>query len=194
MRPWRIKHYILAGILASVTFAVAFALGAGIIAATGIPATGGVANIFAAVLVITIGLKLVPRFGFATLTLGLLFAFAVPTIICGPPGIYKIVNGVIVGLGVDVIVMLGKRTWLAHVAAGMVGAVLSIVSIYFALVLLGLPGADRLLPLLLPLAGLQAVIGAVAAWAGLSLFERRLKRLETVKRLMDVNSSANGGD
>jgi hypothetical protein len=181
---WELKHFILSGILAALAFAVAFVLGTGIILATGIPATGGIANIFAAVFILIIGMKIVPKFGFATLTLGLLFTLAIPTIIGGPPGVYKIVNGILIGLVADIVTVLGRRTRWAYILAGSLGSVTSILSIYIALVILQLPGADRLAPLLLPLTLLQAVMGALGAWAGLALFERRLSKLNAVKRLM----------
>ncbi len=185
-QAWEMKHFILSGILAALTFAVAFVLGAGIILATGVPATGGVANIFAAVFILTIGMKLVPKFGFATLTLGLLFTLAIPTIIGGPPGVYKVANGVLIGLVMDIILVLGRYSHWAYIVAGSLGAVISILSIYAALVLFRLPGAERLAPLLPPLTLLQAVMGALGAWAGLSLFERRLSKLSAVRRLIGM--------
>jgi hypothetical protein len=184
MPKWEIKHFIISGILAAVTFAIAFALGAGIILATGIPATGGIANIFVAVLILVIGARMVPKFGFATLTVGLVFTFAIPTIIGGPPGVYKVANGVLIGLVVDVILVAGRRSRWAHVLGGACGSMVSILSIYVALVLLKLPGAQRLAPLLLPLTLMQAILGALAAWIGLIIFERRLSRLTSVQRLV----------
>ncbi|HEX8843984.1 MAG TPA: hypothetical protein VF791_05045 [Pyrinomonadaceae bacterium] len=184
MQKWVIKHFIISGILAAITFALAFALGAGIILATGVPATGGIANIFVAVLVLVIGVKIVPKFGFAILTIALVFTFAIPTIIGGPPGIYKILNGLLIGLVVDIILVLGRRTRWAHILAGSFGSMISILSIYVALVILQLPGASKLAPLLLPLTAMQAVLGALAAWIGLQIFERRLSKLGSVQRLM----------
>ena len=99
---WTIRDFGLSGIFAAITFGLAFALGAGIITATGIPATGGIANIFIAVLVVLIGMQICPKFGFGTLTVGLIFTFAIPTVIGGPPGAYKVVNGLLIGLVLDV--------------------------------------------------------------------------------------------
>lgn len=184
MNKWQTKHFVLSGVLAALTFAAAFALGAGIILATGIPATGGIANIFIAVLIVMIGIQIVPKFGFATLTVGLVFTFAIPTVIGGPPGVYKVLNGIAIGLAVDIILAIGKRTRLAHIIAGSVGSMVSILSIYAALIILRLPGADRLAPLLLPLTIMQGVLGALAAWVALLIFRHRLAKLTSVQRLM----------
>lgn len=184
MGRWATKHFVLSGILAALTFVAAFALGSGIILATGIPATGGIANIFLAVLIVMVGAQIAPKFGFATLTVGLVFAFAIPTIIGGPPGVYKVLNGILIGLAVDLILTLGRRTRAAYVLAGSAGSMVSILSIYAALILLKLPGADRLAPLLLPLTIMQGVLGAAAAFLALQIFRRRLIHLTSVQRLM----------
>jgi hypothetical protein len=184
MQKWELKDFILSGILAAVTFAVAFALGAGIILATGIPATGGIANIFVAVLIVMIGLQIVPKFGFATLTVGLVFTFAIPTVIGGPPGVHKVLIGILIGLVTDVVLTLGKRARWSYIVGGSLGAVTSILSIYVALIALKLPGASKLAPLLIPLAVMQAVLGALAAWVALQIFQRRLSKLTSVQRLM----------
>src|ERR1043166_8100416 len=134
MQKWEIKDFVLSGILAALTFALAFALGAGIILATGIPATGGIANMFVAVLVLVIGVQMAPKFGFGTLTIGLVFTFAIPTIIGGPPGAYKVVNGIVIGFVADTVLALGRRTRWSHILAGALGSVTSILSVYVALV------------------------------------------------------------
>lgn len=184
MSKWRLQDFILSGVFAALIFATAFLLGAGIIMATGIPATGGIANILAAVLVLVVGAHLVPRFGFGMLTMGLMFTLAIPTLIGGPPGAFKIVNGVLIGLVFDIILAFaGRRTW-AYVVAGSLAAVTSITSIYFAMVLLGLPGVEKLQPLVLPLTLMQAVTGAVGAWLGTMIYQRRLKNLRFVRQLL----------
>lgn len=192
MRPWTTKDFVVSGILAALTFALSFALGAGIILATGIPATGGIGNIFVAVLILIIGMRIVPKFGFGALTIGLVFTFAIPTVIGGPPGVYKIINGVLIGLVADVILVLGRRARWAHILAGSIGAVVSILSVYVALVILKLPGASKLAPLLLPLAAVQAVLGAAAAWVAVQIFERRLSKLTAVQRILADGTPVKG--
>lgn len=184
MSRWTTRVFVLAGMFAAVMFALAFALGAGIITATGIPATGGIANIFVAVFILMIAVRLVPVFGFATLTLTLLFTLAVPTVIGGPPGPQKILSGLAVGLCIDIVLAAGGRSFTAHVVAGSVGAAVSILSIYGLLLVMRLPGADRLAPLVAPLTVVQAVLGGTAAWLGCRLFDSRLEKLSAVRRLV----------
>jgi hypothetical protein len=181
---WQAKHFVLSGVLAATTFVVAFALGSGIIAVTGVPATGGIANIFLSVLIVAIGVQIARVPGFATLTTALIFLFAIPTLIGGPPGVYKVANGVLIGLTFDVVAALTGRRRYTYIIGGSAAAMVSILSIYIALVLLRLPGAEKLRPLLLPLTALQGVLGALGGWAAVLIFERRLQHLSAVKRLM----------
>jgi len=171
--------------IAALTFALAFGLGVGIISVTGIPATGSIANIFVCVMVVAIGAQMVPFFGFVTITMGLVFTFAIPTVIGGPPGIYKVLNGAIIGLVYDSILFLGKRrSWSYAVGGGASGAT-SIVLVYISLLLYGLPGIEKLQKLVGPLTGVMFVVGALGALTGVALFQKRLKRLGAVQRLLD---------
>lgn len=185
MNMWQLKHFVLSGIFAALTFSVAFILGTGVILATGIPATGGIVNIFASVLVMMIGIKIVPKFGFATLTMGIMFAIAIPTVIGGSLGIYKVLNGVLIGLTFDLVVYLGKRNTFSYILGGALGSIVSILTLYFALVILELPGVDKLSPLLKYLVPLQGINGALGAWVGITIFNKRLKKLSAIQRLID---------
>jgi len=182
---WQLKQFVLSGIFATLTFSIAFILGSGVILATGIPATGGIVNIFAAVLVMMIGIKIVPKFGFATLTMGIMFAIAIPTVIGGSIGIYKVLNGMLIGLTFDLVVFLGKRTTFSYIIGGALGSMVSILTLYYALFYLELPGVDKLYPLLKYLVPLQGINGALGAWVGLSIFNKRLMKLSAIQRLMD---------
>lgn len=184
---WQVKHYILSGIFAALTFATAFALGAGVIIATGIPATGGFVNIFAAVFVVMIGLKIVPKFGFGILTMCIMFTLAIPTVIGGPPGLYKIVIGLLIGLTFDTVIYLGKKTSFSYILAGSLGAVVSIVSVFLSLLLLQLPGVEQLQPLMKFLVPLQAITGALGAWTGTLVFQKRLSKISAIRRLLSEN-------
>lgn len=178
-----IKDFVTAGIFAAITLAVSFVLGAGIIFATGIPATGGIANIFAAVLIVFIGLNIVPKFGFATLTVGIMFALAIPTVIGGSIGIYKLLDGILIGLVFDSVTWLGRYRPTFQIIAGALGAMVSILSIYVVMLVLGLPDVDKLQPLLVYLVPLQGVNGALGAWCGYTVFKKRLEKISAIRNL-----------
>lgn len=182
---WQLKDFVFAGISGALVFAIVFLLGSGIILATGIPATGGIVNIFAAVLLMTIAVRIVPKFGFATLAMAITFSIAIPTIVGGPAGAYKPIIGFLLGLTFDTIVTLMKRTTGSHILGGALASAMSLTAIFFAMQILELPGVEKLQPLLKFLIPIQALNGALGAWAGNTIFKKRLENLPAVKRLMN---------
>lgn len=188
---WQLRDFVFAGITGALVFATAFLLGSGIILATGIPATGGLVNIFAAVLLMTIAVRIVPKFGFATLAMAITFSIAIPTIVGGPPGAYKPIIGLLLGLTFDSIVTILKRTNSSHIIGGALASAMSITAIFFAMQILELPGVDKLQPLLKILIPIQALNGALGAWVGNTIFKKRLQNLPAVKRLINTDNVSN---
>ncbi len=179
---WRTRDFLFTGLLAAVVFAVAFLLGTGIIAATGIPATGGLGNIFAAVFLLVLGFQICPRRFYGTLTLGIMFAIAIPTTIGGPIGPLKVVNGAVIGLVFDLAVILGRQRQAAQVLGAGMASVVSLWGVYLGLVILALPGVENLKPLLLPLSLAQFLMGVFAAFLAIRLFKDRLYAWPAVGR------------
>jgi hypothetical protein len=179
---WRTRDVIFTGVLASTAFAAAFLLGAGIILATGVPATGGMANIFPVVFLAVLGYKICPRPFFGSLTLAIVFLLAIPTVIGGPLGPLKLLNGVIIGLVWDLIVNAGGRRNSAIIGASGVAATVSLLCVYAGLLILRLPAVEKLRPLLLPLALVQAVLGLLAAFLALRIYHARISKWPAVQR------------
>jgi hypothetical protein len=179
------KQIAACGVFGAATFALAFVLGSGVILATGIPATGGLLNIFVCVAVAVVGAHSVPKVGSATIMMLVTFTLGIPTVIGGPPGIYKPLIGLAIGLTYDVIVALGgRRQWAVYVGGG-AAAMTSILTIFEAMILLGLPGVEKLRPILLPLAGAQFVLGFAGAALGRWLYESKLSRLRVFVSLRE---------
>lgn len=187
---WANKDYVISGVFGATAFVMAFALGAGIIVATGIPATGGLANILVAVLILTIGGQLSPKFGFMTLTSSILFLLAIPTVIGGPLGPYKLITGLAVGLTFDIVLATAGRKRLGFTVGGSMAAMVSIVSIYLLLLWLKVPAVERLAPLVVPLAAAQGVLGAIGGLVGYEVFQRRLIKISAVRRLIAESHEA----
>ncbi len=181
---WELNDFVFAGITGALIFAFAFLLGSGIILATGIPATGGIANILVAVFFMTIAKHIKPKFGFATLSLAITFALAIPTIIGGTPGIYKIVVGILIGLTIDLTILLLKNSNVSYLIGCSLGAMISIISIFFAMTIMDFPGVDKLQPLMKYLVPLQGLNGLIGAFLGNKVFHSRLKSLPAIKKMM----------
>jgi hypothetical protein len=179
---WRTRDLIFVGVLASTAFATAFLLGAGVILTTGIPATGGMANIFPVVFLAVLGYRICPRPFFGTLMMSIVFLLAIPTVIGGPLGPLKLASGVIIGLVWDLVVNAGRRSFGAVLLASALAATVSLFCVYAGLVILRLPAVERLKPLLLPLAGVQAVLGTAAAYLALRVYDRRVSKWPAIQR------------
>lgn len=184
-KSWELNDFVFAGITGALIFAFAFLLGSGIILATGIPATGGIANIFVAVILMTIAKHIKPKFGFATLALAITFTIAIPTIIGGTPGAYKIIVGILIGITIDSFVLIFKNSNVSYLIGCTLGAMVSIVSIFIAMKVMDLPGVDKLQPLMIYLVPIQGVNGLLGAFLGNYLFNSKLKNLPAIKRILE---------
>lgn len=183
---WRTRDAIFAGVVGTAAFAAAFLLGTGIILVTGIPATGGMANIFPVVFLAVLGFRISPRPLFGTVVLTIVFLLAIPTLIGGPLGPLKLINGVVIGLVWDAIVTLGRRRNGAIILASTIAAVVSLFAVYVGLVVLKLPAVAKLAPLLGPLAAVQAVLGAAASYLAIKTYEKRVAKWSSVERFQSA--------
>lgn len=104
------------------------------------------ANIFPVVYLLVLGFLICPRPFFATLALLVVFLLAVPTVIGGPLGPLKIVNGLVIGIVWDSVVALGGRRKAAIIVASGVAATVSLLMVYAGLLVLRLPQSTNWSP------------------------------------------------
>lgn len=183
MKMLSAKDLAICGAFGALILAMGFILGSAIIMVTGIPATGSLLNVIVAVFIAVIGLKLVHKFGAAIIMLTVEGAISVPTIINGPPGIHKILLLFIVGLTADIILLLTKRSNKGYYLMGLIAGIEIVTLIYASLVLLGLPGADKLQAILIPLAAFSGLMGAIGAYLGVKIYDGKLQNLSVVQSL-----------
>lgn len=177
MRQPTPKQCAFLGMVAGVSFVVAFGLGSILNVATGIPLLGGVLNGVLVSLLLTTGLKTVKRFPAATILWSVFGLLSIPTATLGPPGFYKVVPALVGGLVWDVFVAIARgRRW-GYLLGGLLGAVVIMLGIFSAAVLLGLPAADKLRPVLYLLVPVNGALAMVGIWLGLRIWERRLSQL-----------------
>lgn len=184
-QSWELNDFVFAAITGALIFAFAFLLGSGIILVTGVPATGGIANILVAVFFMTIAKHIKPKFGFATLALAITFTIAIPTIIGGTPGVYKIIVGILIGLTIDFTVLILRGSNISYLIGCSFGAMVSIVSIFLAMKVMNFPGIEKLQPLMKYLIPFQGLNGLLGAFLGNKVFNSRLKDLSVIKKFME---------
>jgi hypothetical protein len=176
-----VRELSMCALFGALLFFLVFTLGAGIITATGIPVSGGIANMAISLIILTIGKRIVDRFGSASLICVVAATIAIPTISWGPPGIYKIPMLLVLGLVYDT--LLGQNKWREVLASGAVGLVAA-PNMYLFLVALGLPGADKLAPMLVIFTVLYASLGLIGGYLGRWIYEKKLKNRAFIKQLL----------
>ncbi|MBN2095470.1 MAG: hypothetical protein JW727_05460 [Candidatus Aenigmarchaeota archaeon] len=177
------KELTVCALFGALLFFLVFLLGAGVVTVTGIPVSGGLANMMVALLVLTIGKRIVDRFGSAALICVVSGILAIPTISWGPPGVYKVFLLLAIGLAYDIPYHLQRQNrWREFIAGGTVG-VIAAPTMYLFLSVLGLPGADKLAPLVAVFMVVYAVLASAGAHFGKWIYETKLKNRAFLRAL-----------
>ena len=185
-QKFKTKDLVVCALFGALGFALAFILGSGVIAATGIPATGGLLNIFITAVIVFIGINaLQEKFGSGMLICAVLSILAVPTIIIGPPGIGKIIIGILFGLTFDIVLFLFKKTKFRFAISGASGVIVAFYLMYLMFVLLDLPEASKMQSLLAPLTAIYALLGASGSYIGFLIYDKKLKNKPFVKQMQE---------
>jgi len=168
------RELAICGLFGGLTFLEGYLLGTAVISMTGIPATGSLFNMFLGLLLFSIGVKLVPKFGSATIIATIEGILTIPTAINGPPGVQKVLMLFFLGLVFDIIVHMTRRKNWGFALGGGIGAAGIVGFIYLELLLLQLPGLAGLQAILIPLIIANLALGSFGAYAGAIIFDRRL--------------------
>lgn len=177
------KDYMFLGIIGALCFVLAFSLGTIINSATGIPMTGGIINGLVVGIVIIIGLKIFDKFGSATVLWIVFSVFASATTTMGPPGIYKIPLGIIVGLVLDIIISISNKKDIGYILGGASMSVTNMFGVYVAMYYLSMPGLDMFKKYLVYLVFFYSILGAFSAWLGLLLYKSKIQNLEVINQM-----------
>jgi ABC-type thiamin/hydroxymethylpyrimidine transport system permease subunit len=101
----------------------------------------------------------------------------------GPPGPQKIAIGILTGVAYDLVWNLTGRKRYSLPFAAAVSTAVSILLIYFLMVLIAYPRTDYLHSLLKYLVPLYAVLGFVGAMIGNWIYDRSLSRISVIQQL-----------
>lgn len=178
------RQYMFLGAMAAICFVLAWVLGTAVNAATGIPLTGGILNGLILGVVLTIALKVVDKFWAATILWLIFGILAIPSTTLGPPGIYKIPVALIVGFVWDISILFFKRMDkenLGYVIGGASMSITSMLGVLGFMILLGLPGVEKLQSLILYLLIFYAILGAISVYLGIILYQRKIQYLDSIQ-------------
>ena len=175
MKRFTTKELVFIALMGALMFTIAFSLGAGLIAATGTPLVGGlIVNLFVAFILVLTGLT-VRKFGTFTLILLIHTVLSTPTINFGPPGVYKIIIGVSLGLLVDIILLASKYKKWAYYFSAVFAFILVGPYLLWFLILLGLPGVETLSKVIYIIVAVYAVEALIGTWLAIKVYDKKLK-------------------
>lgn len=182
LKKFTTKELIFIALLGALVFVLDFILVVGLEAVIGIPGVGLLIDTIILIAIAVVGAKIVPKFGVFTIWALIYSVLAIPTNIIGPPGIYKIVIGLVLGLLGDVILFLFRYKNLGYYLSLTIANVLTIPFLYFFLIKLGLPGASELKSAVVYFIPIVVVEGLLGAWIGIKLYNK-IKTKRFVKQL-----------
>lgn len=165
------------------SFVVENTLGLILLPILGIPLVGGLASSFFDALLIFLGTYLVPRRGAALLFSLLLLSLSIITPSFGPPGVYKLLIGLGLGIVCEILLLLlGRKAW-SYIVTIAIAFALSIPITYAAWKAFGIPGIETLRPKLVLFMIVYAALGAIGSSVGAVLYNSRLRRHEPIQRI-----------
>ncbi len=179
------RSLVIAAGFGAAVFATNFVIGQAILLSTGIPLIGGFASVVPLIFVAVVGAKLVPRFGVFTVMWAIATFLSFPTTSFGPPGLYKIVVGFVLGIVSDVVVAGLRHSRIGYIVACAIAESLGLLLLFWAMLLLGMEIPPKL-PKMIPFVSISyAVLAAIGAYLGLVFFERRISKLGQVRSLLN---------
>lgn len=183
LKQFSTKQIIFIALMAALLFALDLALVSGIDAAVGIPGTGVLVDSLLFVSIATIIGLTVRKFGTYTWLAFIYSVLTVPTNLLGPPGIYKLILGLILGLIADIVVIIFKYKKIGYILSLTIANTLLIPFMLFALKFLKLPGADELAKLLWFFIGIVVIESIIGAWIGIKLYDNKISKIKVVKQI-----------
>ena len=183
-KKFKTKELVFIALMGALSFILAISLGTLLTVITGIPLMGGmILNWLIAYLFILTAL-VVKKFGVVTLTLFIYSVLSIPTNNFGPPGIYKLIIGISLGLLLDIILYSGKyKKWTYYFGAAL-GFLIVMHYLYLLLKLLEITLDHRITPFVIIFMSVYCIQGLLGAWLA-RLTYRRIKDKRIIKQIED---------
>lgn len=179
---WTTKKFVLVGLFGALVWAMYLGVSLPIIAVAGL-GMGVIVQPFLTVFLFVLFKQIMPDFGSAML-LGLLVSILfVPLPFFGPPGfIPKVFVLLAAGFLIDILSLLLKRGAKAYGFIGFVSAEITYIIFLSAFIAFGVPLAERLISLAVPLAFSSAIEGSLGGFCAYLAFNK-IKDKPWIKRI-----------
>ncbi len=150
-----------------------------------LPGVVGITSTFFWIVVAVIALLIVRKTGFPT---AMLFSYAllsVPLVTWGAPGLHKLLIIMPLAILVEIIFLLTNYSNIGIAAAIASGIATGSVLQLYVMTLLGLPGVETYMKFLVPFTIIGVIEGLIGGFAGIWLYNRKIKNLKVVKQLQE---------
>ncbi len=182
LKHFSTKQIIFLAIIGALLFVMDFFV-SGISTIVGVPFVGGLINTLFFVGLATIGGLIVRRFGAYTLMAFIYGVLAIPNNTFGPPGVYKIIIVLFLGLVADIIIFAFGYRVIGYYFSLTIANVLGIPVGLFTFRYLNFPGADELAKIIWLLMIIYAVESIIGAWVGIKLYEKKISKMNVVRQI-----------
>ncbi|MEI7868464.1 MAG: hypothetical protein WCI11_11280 [Candidatus Methylumidiphilus sp.] len=177
------RLWSLSGAFGGMLYAINMTLGAGLTYATGNPGFSGLITGFTTSFVLYMLMSTTKKFGAISIAFTLYCLLAIPTVLMGPPGVYKVIVGLICGLTFDSILYIFRYKFYSFLL-GFLGYVLVMLAgTYLAYSSLNLPQLEKFKSFMFVLAAIFIIEGWIAAFLSKIAFDKRIKKLSVVKKV-----------
>ena len=178
------KFFWLSALFGGLLLAVNLSFGAGLTYATGNPSFDMLITGLTTSFLLYVLVSMTKTFGVITITSTIYCVLSVPVVLMGPPGIYKILIGIVGGLVFDGILYFFKYKFLAFLI-GITGYIItSMLGIYFAYGIFNFVQFEKFKSIAIILTGTYIVSAWISAWLTRIVWEKRISELLLVKQLM----------
>lgn len=183
LKSFTTRELVFIALMAASLFVINFAMGSGIVVATGIPLSSAFVTAITIGLWVLLVIKIVPKFGTLTLFFLIYSILELPTTLGGAPGFWpKIPINAVTGLVGDLFLMLTKyRTWSIFVAFYVL-ALANLSTFLLFLWVLGLPGVEKTLAIFHILIIAYWVLGTIGILLGF-VVHKRIKNKGFVRQI-----------
>ena len=178
------RFWAISGAFGGLLFATNLALGAGLTYLSGNPGMSGLITGFTTAFFFYLAAQFTRRFGAITICFTLYCLLAVPTVLMGPPGLYKIAVGLAAGVVTDAVLVAARFRFGGFLVAFAAFVAVLLAGTFAAFILFEFPNFNRFRDFMFILAAIFTIEGWISAWATRRFLFGRVLKIPAVRRLV----------
>ena len=182
LKGFKTKELVILAIMGAVIFLIGITLGAVIVSATGVPMAGGLITGFVMAFFFAITTITIKKFGSGLILALLVTLLSAPTANMGPPGAYKIIVGLFIGLVIDLILLAGRNSKISYYISIPIAYAFSLPINLIFMKYLGLQGFEKLFNFLIPGMIIYFINALLGVWLAFKVYNK-IKNKKIIKQI-----------